>query len=286
MRRHRHLDLGRSCLWTEGRNLLDGSAVWVPYELVHVDYRLPQPPALGCYPVSSNGLGAGLTLAHASRHALCELIERDAYSLWQQLPTSAKAATSLDPASIEDAATLELLDRLAARGFATALFDITSDLAVPACLAAIADRRDPAGHPGLGTACHPVAATALRKALLEAVQVRTTYIAGARDDLTPAEFEQAGSNDKRRAVEALLRLAVGARRALPPESATEDDAVRLDGLLAASSSAGLDEVIRVDLARPEFGLAVVRMIVPRLEGCADDADYAPGERARRWRAAS
>ena len=89
-----------------------------------------------------------------------------------------------------------MLDRLVAAGFAVALIDITSDIGIPTYLALLADERDPLGHPGMGSACHPVAATALLKALLEAVQVRTSYIAGARDDLDPDEFGAAGRRIK------------------------------------------------------------------------------------------
>ena len=45
------------------------------------------------------------------------------------------------------------------------------------------------GRPsGGGAGTHPSRAVALLRALTEAVQVRTTYIAGSRDDLRPDEF--------------------------------------------------------------------------------------------------
>ena len=39
-------------------------------------------------------------------------------------------------------------------------------------------------------------------------------------------------------------------------------------------------MLAVDLTRPEFGLPVVRVVVPGLEGL-DDVDYVPGARARK-----
>ena len=34
---HPHLPI----LWVEGRNLMDGGAIWVPFEIVHADSRIP-----------------------------------------------------------------------------------------------------------------------------------------------------------------------------------------------------------------------------------------------------
>lgn len=287
----RRPDRALPCLWVEGRTLVEGAGVWLPYEVAHTDYRLPQPPALGCYPVSSNGLGAGRTRAAALRHALCELIERDAYSLWQQLPPRARAATAVAPASVGDPASAAILGQLGNAGFASALFDLTGDLAVPAFLAVILDRRQADGHPGLGTACHPDCDVALRKALLEAVQVRTSYIAGARDDFAPIEFEPVGIAAKVQALEGLLRLAGEAPRSLAaravPAGAPADDApAQLAWLAARLAAAGMTEIVVLDLDRPEIGLPVVRVVVPGLEGCADDSDYRPGERALRLRTAA
>ena len=46
--------------------------------------------------------------------------------------------------------------------------------------------------------------------------------------------------------------------------------------------AGMEQVLVVDLTRPEFGIPVVRVVVPGLEGPDKGAksDYVPGTRAR------
>ena len=48
-------------LWAEGSDLADGGSRWLPYELVHADYSLPQPAASGLFAQSTSGLGAGAT---------------------------------------------------------------------------------------------------------------------------------------------------------------------------------------------------------------------------------
>src|SRR5262245_18349193 len=43
-------------MWIEGHDLVSRSAVWVPYECVHTDYRIPLPTGSGCFAINSNGL--------------------------------------------------------------------------------------------------------------------------------------------------------------------------------------------------------------------------------------
>ena len=195
-----------------------GEPVWLPYELVHTDYRLPQPPSAGCFHVGTNGLAAGNTREEALRHALCELIERDAQSVWHHRPRDGTARRPRRPSSTTAEPLIRALaERILAAGFELALFDITGDLGLPCFLAVLADRRDPHGHPGLGSACHPSAMLAILKTLLEAVQVRTSYIAGARDDLAPDEFVAAGPEEKLR----LDRAAAARRRSRAPAPMAE-----------------------------------------------------------------
>ena len=56
----------------------------------------------------------------------------------------------------------------------------------------------------------------------------------------------------------------------------DDLAWMLDRLRAV----GIGEVIAVDLTGPEFGMPVVRVVIPGLEGPDDHDRYVPGPRAR------
>jgi ribosomal protein S12 methylthiotransferase accessory factor YcaO len=44
---------------------------------------------------------------------------------------------------------------------------------------------------------------------------------------------------------------------------------------------GVERIIAVDLTRPDFGIPVVRMVIPGLEWDCTHRDYIPGPRARR-----
>ena len=269
------LDPGRVTLWLQGRTL-HGAAVWLPYELVHTDYRLLQQPTLGCFLVGTNGLAAGATRADALCHALCELAERDALAIWIR---SGRSSLPLALESVDDLPCRALLSQLEARDFAVVLVEITSDLEVPAWLAAIVDQADPLGHAGLGSACHPDARTARLLALMEAVQVRTSYIAGARDDLQPEEFATHGRLAKLNWIRDLLSLPSRQEVACAGSEAGPEAHDRLEFLLHRLGARGLGEPVVVDLDRPEIGVPVVRVLVPGLEGAGDDPGYVPGARA-------
>src|SRR5262249_16751662 len=49
-----HPDL--SILWIEGTDVFSGERLWVPYECVHLDYRVPGPQGSGCFLANGTGL--------------------------------------------------------------------------------------------------------------------------------------------------------------------------------------------------------------------------------------
>lgn len=268
-------------LWAEGRGLATGLPAWVPYEPVHTDYTLPQPAGTGLFLASTNGLASGNTREEAVVHALCELIERDAVSLWFRLGAGAQAATAVDLGALDDPACRAVVDRVRAAGFDLAAWHVTSDLGVPAYLCLLVDARDQDGHGGLGAGCHPAREVALLRALTEAVQVRMTYISGARDDIAAEEYA-AGSRADRLAKARRLaaRQGAGLRLADLPTREHPDFAADTAWLLERLAAAGLGEPLMVDLMRPDLGIPVVRVVAPGLEGPDDHPSYVPGPRAR------
>ncbi|MDP2675634.1 MAG: cache domain-containing protein, partial [Dehalococcoidia bacterium] len=73
----------------------------LPHELVHADYTHPVLPGHGCFFSSTNGLASGGHVLEAICYAILEVIERDAVTLWYQGGAEARAATRIDPASID-----------------------------------------------------------------------------------------------------------------------------------------------------------------------------------------
>ena len=271
-------------LWIEARNLRDDLSTWLPYEIVHTDYTLPLPPGSGCFQASSNGLAGGNHPSEAASHAICELVERDATALWQVRSDGERRARRVDLGTVADGDCLAILERYATSGVEVAAWETTTDVEIPCFTCVICPRvAGPDDHllvaDGMG--CHPDRAIALFRALVEAAQSRLTVIAGARDDLRWETYHSAAT----RAHAARLRAMLDARGSQRPFLDGPDRATAtLDGDLSneldALSSAGLDEVLLVDLTRGDFGIPVVRVAIPGLEGVCFQPGYQPGARVR------
>ncbi len=269
-------------LWIEGLDLISGETRWIPFESVRANFTLPPPPGSGCFDCSSNGLGAGNTLAEAVCHAISEIVERDATALWNQLSRKERVSTGIDLTSVEDTACRDVLEKLERADFAVSVWETTSDVGIPAFFTLVSDRRNPANHHGIGAAAHPSRDVALLKTLIEAAQVRTTYVSGTRDDLTLEEYSEAGRAAKRRVAKRLLEGHAPERKMHDvPDCRLNSSTAELEYLLTRLKAAGIAEAVAVDLSRDELGLAVVRIVIPGLEGPDDHDGYVPGERARR-----
>lgn len=271
---------GSRFLWVEGTDLASGGPLWLPYAMVHTDYTRPAPPGHGLVPVSTNGLASGNGLAEATVHAICEVIERDATSLWHARAEPARTATRVAVETVDDPAAREALGLFAAAGIEVGLWETTSDVGIAAFRAMIVEGGGRDGHIGVGDGCHPHRGIALLRALTEAAQTRLTYVSGARDDLAPDEFTPDAIARKCAQVRRAMAGPAGRAFAEAPHRATDrfDDDLAL--LLDRLAGVGCAAVARVDLSRPEFGVAVVRVVIPGLEAPHDDPDYVPGPRAR------
>jgi ribosomal protein S12 methylthiotransferase accessory factor len=116
----------------EGHDLLSGESVLVPYEMVHTNYTTPFPDGHGCFPATSNGLASGNRVVEAISHGVCEVIERDATTLWNLRDDKHFDQTRLDLTSVDDPICQELLRKFEGAGLSVAVWDITSDIAIAA----------------------------------------------------------------------------------------------------------------------------------------------------------
>jgi YcaO-like protein with predicted kinase domain len=265
-------------LWVAGRDLLGEAEVWLPLEAVHCNAVLPLPPGSGSFPADSNGLASGNHLLEALCHGIGEVIERDATSLWHELDKAHREPTRIDPATIDDPACQALMARLEDAGLAVGVWDTTTDIGVASFQCIIVDRQRESAHAGIGAGCHPTRTIALLRALTEALQVRLTYITGARDDLSPHDFTRTSLRRRHRLLgQQMADAATRDFRAVPNQELPtfEQD---LAWLLQRLAAAGIVEVVAVDLTRPEIGLPVVKVVIPGLEG-SDHHEYVPGRRA-------
>src|SRR5690606_22754324 len=112
----------------------------VPFELVHTNLTLPLPEGSGFFPLTSNGLASGNTLLEALAHAIWELVERDATTLFCHLPPDRQASRRLRLDSVDDSCCRWLLGRYDAANVGVAVWETTSDLGIPAFLCQIVER--------------------------------------------------------------------------------------------------------------------------------------------------
>jgi YcaO-like protein with predicted kinase domain len=275
----RPFDARQSIAWTHGYDLLRREGCWIPFDIVHTDYTLPEPD--GYFLAGSNGLASGNQLVEAVNAALFELVERDSVALWRAMPPEARR--TLDLASVDDADCRALCGKYAAAGISLRVWDVTTDIAIAAFLCEIRDlapgdlRRLRRFH---GSGCHADRSIALARALTEAAQTRLTYIAGMRDDLAPAEYIEAPEGELAMALlDALAREAAPTAFQDAPSFVADDLVDDLRRALDRLAACGIARAVAVDLTRPEFNIPVVRLVVPGLEGHVRHPDYRPGRRA-------
>ena len=272
-------------MWIEGQDLLGGGVMWVPFELVSTNYTLPLPPGSGCFPANSNGLASGNHWLEAVSHGLCEVVERDARTLWKLLSPGAQAARVLDADGIDDPACMSVIERYRSADLELRIWDTTTDVGIASFVCLLMGRDGDDADPEFGSGCHPSRHIALMRALTEAGQARNTYIAGSRDDYFPHLYSAAARARRRSSCRGLL-APLRPQRAFAhvPDFASPSIAGDLNWMLARLRAAGIDQVVTVDLTRDAIGVPVARVIVPGLEGVMNDGedDYAPGSRARRF----
>jgi YcaO-like protein with predicted kinase domain len=276
----RRFDSLSQMLWVEGRDLFDGEAVWLPFEIVHANSTVDGPASSGCFAGSTNGLASGNHILEAASHAICEIIERDAASLWRVTPRRARDERRLDLNTVDDEACLAILDLFVRAEIEVAVWDITSDIGAPTFRCLLADRTGESGHIGIGDACHPKREIALLRSLTEAAQVRTTYVIGSREDIDAAVYQHHTLRARNKEARALMQPTDQSRRFESiPDFGFETFEREVDWLLSQLKSVGVQQVIAVDLTRAEFGIPVIRIVIPGLEGMDHHAGYIRGPRA-------
>ena len=248
--------------WVEGFELSSARPMWVPRESVTLDCVLGgKAPLLD---ISSNGLASGNCLVEAILHGLCEVIERDAEASWRR--EGGQRRLMLD--SVTDEGCLELIERFTRAGVRVVIWDLTSDVGVPVIGCAILEDPDQPAWRSLGLyqgfGCHPSPEIALARALTEAAQTRLTYIAGARDDFFPFDYERATDRE-------LLAQIWDELSSAPyepvffdelPALASEDLGDELEAVVGRLAACGSKQVIVVDLTQPQLGVPVVKVVVP------------------------
>lgn len=258
--------------WARGEDLFSGRDCWAPTQIVDLDFRKNN-REIPLFLKSSSGLASGGDYPEALYHALTELIERDAWTIftdrrgiinWEDL--------QCDLTAIRDGELAALLDKLWAADLEPVLLDITLDINLPvmACLLFENDNchRTLSQHSCfLGSGCSHNPYAAATQAIIEAVQGRLTLIGGTRDDITRTKYESTYTsyiweNLYRR----FIPRGKGGRdlasyRQLGRDTLGGDIEYALSQLKAAN----IGQLAFFDLSNDNFPFKVVRLVAPKLE---------------------
>ncbi|MEZ4237705.1 MAG: YcaO-like family protein [Myxococcota bacterium] len=201
--------------WTVGHLLSSGEEILVPFDLAW----LITEPALRSYVVTtSNGLSAGNTYEEAVCQALCEIIERDAWTIaevlahwlprarfdaqraraglpkiaWtgegeQPFDDDCDRFAELDPETFQGELR-RVYDSFVEAGLETRIRHVSCDTGLPVMVATTVELVGPnlpRSHMGAG--CHPDPTIAAMRALTEAAQSRVVDIQGVREDMRAAD---------------------------------------------------------------------------------------------------
>ena len=263
--------------WASGFDLLNRQPIFVPLNCVVAPYE-----PFATAPVffsSTNGLASGNTRLEALCHALCEVVERDAMALalaksavrpavsdiLSEMGLSGGVSTESDAPQLSlrglPRAAAALVRKLQGAGLEVFLLNLTSGTGIPTIGCTIVDPKAPPtvlnAHSGCGT--HPDARIAVSRALTEAAQTRMAFIQGGREDLAEMAPSRGGVTVAPRIED--RRIAFDEIDSYEHASINED----VEFMLERLRRSGFTQVAVVDVTRPEIGIPVVRVVVPRAE---------------------
>jgi ribosomal protein S12 methylthiotransferase accessory factor len=250
--------------WVQGRELLSDRDVLIPLDLVIT------PPTEGILrDVDTNGVASGNIHLEAVAHAICEVIERDAFS--QVLFVAAFGDAEDRPRTVIqiELPTLppqarQWAERLTRAGLQLDIVDITTDVGVPTFHALLLDPQYPA--PGgerrprrfFGSGTHPDPEVAVFRALSEAIQSRLIVIQAARDSYNRFRTPPRATN--RQPPLRLRRASFAHVKGFRSSDLHAD----LRFLLARLPKAGVSQCVAVDLTNASWSIPVVRVRIAGL----------------------
>ena len=265
--------------WTRGFEMFRGCHILVPACAVFYPY-FPD----GDYPLfkwHTNGIASGNTMEEAILHALFEDIERDAWSIAEYNDRSNADILIRD----KDSVPAQLIAKFEAQGIKVHLKDLTSDLGIPTIGAAADDTvtKDPELLTiGVGTHLNPEIAAI--RAITEVAQSRTTHKHGMKINAQLQKKSQELGYEKIKAINHMWYGDNEKKIYLEdmPDQSTPYVLDYIEVVLGKLMECGFDQVIAVDLTRPERGVPTGRMIVPGLEVSTMDPEREGGRLQGLW----
>lgn len=246
--------------WVEAYELHTGLPKFLPYEYLSLncEHHLN---CLSRFPWGTNGLASSVNRHEAILSALYEVIERDTIHCWSAYRSNARKQPqfSIDLNSIPFSSTRELVEKLISKSLDVYIVYLRNELSIPVYKCHILNRVDPARSTASGYGCHHLHEVAINRAITEAVQGRTGYISGSREDMFKSRFNKSDYGYAKNHFDAYLNEAFDDSSFNFPFSTTDS----INSITTSFASLGWDLPIVYDY--PNAGpFAVVKVFCPSL----------------------
>lgn len=260
--------------WNICHDLISDEDYYVPSNAIYHPYDLDDNTCQKLFKSNTNGLASGNSLEEAILHGMFEVIERDAWSIFE---LTHKNSSQIDLDSIESDVVNEALSKFSENEINIKLMDLTADINIPTVAASADDTllKD-AGLLTLGIGTHLDPEVAILRALTEVAQSRATQIHGAREDTVRADFARTAGYERMKRInkhyfeEEDEKICLNDIVNRSTDSITKDIDIVLDELKANE----IEHVLYYDLTRPELNVNVVRVIIPTMELYSIDSSRA------------
>ena len=259
--------------WTVSKDIISGDSFYIPTNAVYHPY-LHDNNVQSLFKSNTNGLASGNILEEAILHGMLEVIERDAWSIFE---LTHKNYAQIDLESIESETVNDIISKFESEGIKIKLMDFTADIKIPTIAASADDTvTKDAGLLTLGMGTHLDPEVAILRALTEVAQSRATQINGAREDTVRADFAREAGYERMKRINKYYFIDEDEKIDLKDienkstSSITKDIEIVKDELMAND----IGRILYVDLTRPELDVSVVRVIIPEMEVYALDPSRA------------
>ncbi|WP_458455281.1 YcaO-related McrA-glycine thioamidation protein [Methanobrevibacter sp.] len=259
--------------WTLSKDIVSGEEYYIPTNAIYHPY-IHENNVESLFKSNTNGLASGNILEEAILHGMLEVIERDAWSIFE---LTHKNYAQIDLDSIQSKVVNDIIERFESQGIKIKLMDFTADVKIPTIAASADDTvTKDAGLLTLGMGSHLDPEVAILRALTEVAQSRATQINGAREDTVRADFAREAGYERMKRINKYYfreedeKINLSDIENKSTSSIAKDIEIVKNELLAND----IDKILYVDLTRPELDVSVVRVIIPEMELYALDPNRA------------
>lgn len=256
--------------WSLAKDIISNEDYYIPTNAIYHPYKYP----ISLFKSNTNGLASGNILEEAVLHGIFEVIERDAWSIFE---LTHKNYAQIDTDSIESDVINQTIDKFESNGIKIKLMNFTADIDIPTIAASADDTvTKDAGLLTLGMGTHLDPEVAILRALTEVAQSRATQINGAREDTVRADFAREAGYERMKRINKYYfkeedeKVPLSSIENKSTTSITKDLEIVKEELMAND----IDKILYYDLTRPELDVSVVRVVIPEMELYALDPSRA------------